>query len=158
MKLWKKLSLVTIMVMILTTGISGTIILKQTSSYNLQKTVESYEKQLNTTAYALERELDKSSIAEYHETTKNAYLNYLMKKFGSTQYILLEDYQTVCNMTPFSLTANNIESFWQDTIASTIQKTDSQYILITGKRIPYIGDHEYGLLLVQDISDLYLVE
>ena len=155
MKLWKKLSLVTITVMLLTTGISGAITLNQTFSYNQKKTVESYEKQLETTVYALERELDKSRINEYGETTKNAYLSYLMKKFGSTQYILLEDYKVAYNMTPFLLTTTRLEQFGQNDIMTVIQKTDTQYILIAGKRIPYIGEQEYGLVLVQDISDLY---
>ena len=155
MKLWKKLSFVIIMVMLLTTGISGYIILQHTFSYNQKKTIESYEKQLRTTAYALARELDKSFIQEYREMTKNAYLNYLMKKFGMTQYILLEDNKVAYNLTPFEFTHSHIEQFEQENITTVIQKTDTQYILITGKRIPYIGEHEYGLLLVEDISELY---
>ena len=155
MKLWKKLSFMTIIVMILMTGISGYIIFHQTFLYNQKKTIESYEKQLGTTAYALARELDKSFIQEYREMTKNAYLNYLMKKFGMTQYILLEDNKVAYNLTPFEFTHSHIEQFEQENITTVIQKTDTQYILITGKRIPYIGEHEYGLLLVEDISELY---
>ena len=57
MKLWKKLSLVTIMVLLITTGISGAIVIYQSALYNQEKTIENYEQQVKSTAYALGKEL-----------------------------------------------------------------------------------------------------
>ena len=107
MKLWKKLSFMTIIVMILMTGISGYIIFHQTFLYNQKKTIESYEKQLGTTAYALARELDKSfifllisffSLSIVNELSKLDFIH-LNSSLTGSPYILNFSYKDVYSET-----------------------------------------------------------
>lgn len=155
MKLWKKLSLATVSVMSAVTLVSGAAVIDRSVRYNQEKTMESRRMQLESTAYAISRELEYGPMEGHSSATKNAYINYLIKKYGADKYILTEGNNVLCNMTPFEL-VNPGDERWNRTESSgIIQKGEEQYILITGMRIPTAGNENYSLLLVQDISDLY---
>ena len=81
MKLWKKLSLVTTATLFLATGLSGAAVIGQTLRYNVEKTTESYEQQLQAAAYALGREIGESELLGYSEATRSSFFNYLIKNF-----------------------------------------------------------------------------
>ena len=49
MKLWKKLSLVTVTVILLAIGASGAAVIYRSLDYNQEKTIESCEQQLHST-------------------------------------------------------------------------------------------------------------
>lgn len=155
MKLWQKLSLVAIMVLLVATGVSGAAVIYRSALYNQQKTVENYEQQLKSTAYALGKELENSSFGTYSEVARNSYLNFLIKKFGASQYILIEKGQVVCNLTPFEFINPEDERWNQDESYSVIQKSKEQYILIIGREVTVAGSPGFCLVLVQDISALY---
>ena len=155
MKLWKKLSLVTVTVILLAIGASGAAVIYRSLDYNQEKTIESCEQQLHSTAYALARELENSPAKEHSEAAKNSYITYLIKKYSASKYILIEDDEVICNLTPFEL-KNPQDERWNGTDGfSIIQAKGEQYILISGKKVPAAGEKEYKLILVQDISDLY---
>lgn len=155
MKLWKKLSLMTIAVLFVVTGISGTALLSHSAQYNEEKTLENYEQQLSSAAQALGRELDAARLGTYSAATKRSYLNYLMKKYGAEQYILLEGGETACNLTPFNLTEPAADRWTSGEAESIIQRTETQYILISGRTVPASGGGDYRLVLVKDISMVY---
>ncbi|MDE7334280.1 MAG: HAMP domain-containing histidine kinase [Lachnospiraceae bacterium] len=155
MKLWKKLSLVTVTVILMATGISGATVIYRSVGYNQEKTIESCEQQLHSTAYALARELENSPAKDRSEAAKNSYITYLIKKYSASKYILIEDDKVICNLTPFEL-KNPQDDRWSRTEGfSIIQVKGEQYILISGKKVPAAGEREYKLVLVKDISDLY---
>ena len=124
--------------------------------YNEEKTVENYEQQLHSTALALGRELDYTILSSYNTVTKNAYLNYLLKKYGSNRYILLYKNQIACNMTPFALHITESNRWNTEEAASIIQKTGESRFLITGRTVPGNTKGDYTLVLVQDISEIYI--
>lgn len=155
MKLWQKLSLVAILVLLAATGVSGTAVIYRSALYNQQKTVENYEQQLKSTAYVLGKELENSSLGTYSEVAKNSYFNFLIKKFGASQYILIEKGQVVCNLTPFEFVNPKDERWNQAEGCSIIQKSGKQHILIAGKEVSVAGSPDFCLVLVQDISALY---
>lgn len=155
MKLWKKFSLVTIMVLLITTGIAGAAVICRSALYNQEKTIENYEQQVRSTAYALGKELENSYLADYSEVARNSYLNFLVKKFGADRYLLIENGQVVCNLTAFEFVDPKDERWNQDETYSLIQKSGSRYVLITGKSVPAAGNLDFSLVLVQDISALY---
>lgn len=155
MKLWQKLSLITIIVLLIATGISGAAVIYRSALYNQEKTVESYEQQIKSTAYALGKELENSSLNTYSEVARNSYLNFLIKKFGASQYILIEKGQVVCNLTPFEFLNAKDERWNQQEVYSVIQKNDDKYVLIAGKAMSATGNLDFSLVLVQDISALY---
>lgn len=155
MKLWKKLSLMTITVLFAVTGVSGAVLIYHTAQYNEEKTLENYEQQLYSTAQALGRELDKNVLETYSSTTCRSYLNYLMKKYGAEQYILLNGSQVICNLTSFALIKQEEGRWGKKTVESVIQKTGEQYLLIAGKAVPAVNGGDYRLVLVKDISEVY---
>ncbi len=155
MKLWKKLSLVTIIILLLSTGISGGAVIWQSALYNQEKTVENYEQQLTSTAYALGRELSSGALEDYSRVARNSYLNFLIKKFGASRYILIEKGQTVCNLTPYEFADSGDERWNSREACSVIQSRDGSHVLITGKEVPTDGNLGFSLVLVQDISFLY---
>ena len=91
MKLWKKLSVVTVTVLSAATLASGAAIIYRSVQYNQEKTMESGRQQLESTAYALSRELEYGPLEGHGAATKNAYVNYLLKKYGADRYILIEN-------------------------------------------------------------------
>lgn len=155
MKLWKKLSLMTVAVLFLATALSGTAVIFHSARYNEQKTLENYEEQIQSTALALGRELDSSAMEAYSSITKNAYLNYLVKKYGSDRYILLCEDEVICNLTPFELKKPE-DSRWKGIeVKSVIQKAGKQYVLIAGRAVTVNRLGNYSLVLVRDISEVY---
>ena len=82
MKLWKKISLLTTSVLLVTTGVTGGIVVHRTVQYNETKTVENYEQQLHATAYALGKEISDSELEGYTEATRSSFYNYILKKYG----------------------------------------------------------------------------
>ena len=155
MKLWKKLSMVTVTILSAATLLSGAAVIYRSMEYNRSKTIESGEGQLKSTAYAIGNDLESGILQGYSGVTKNSYLNFIMKKYDASKYILIEDNLVVCNLTPFEL-ANPADERWAETeICSVIQNKGDRYILISGKKVPVAGNVEYKLVFVQDISELY---
>ena len=155
MKLWQKLSLVTVSVLLIASLIFAGIVISHSASYDQGKTMENYEQQLKSTAYALSREIASSSLGEYRDTTRNSYLGFLLQRYDASQYILVGPDQVICNETSFEL-ANPWDERWNgDKVFSVIQRRGEQYILLAGKKIPVTEGGDYRLILVRDISSLY---
>lgn len=155
MKLWIKLALTTVLVLLAATLLTGAAVIYQSLMYNQEKTMESGREQLSSTAYALARELENGPLKGYSEVTRNSYINYTMKRFGASKYILIENEKVLCNMTPFELVNPSDERWRQEGSYSIIQKSGEQYILIGGQVVPVSGTNSYILVLVEDISGLY---
>lgn len=156
MKLWKKLSVVTVTILSAATLASGAAVISRSVEYNQKKTIESGEQQLNSTAYAVSKDLENGILQGYSGVTKNSYINFVLKKYDASKFILIENDRVVCNLTPFEL-ANPADGRWGGAeVYSLIQNRGEQYILISGKKVPVAGNMEYKLVLVQDISELYM--
>lgn len=155
MKLWKKLSVITVTALLVSTAVSGAAVICHSFLYVQERTIENYEQQLNAVSYAVGKELDYEPLKGFNDTTANAYYDYIIKKFDASSYILLKDDEVVCNMTPYILTELS-EDWWEMlAVGSVIQKTGSQYILLAGREVPEMGVPSYKLVLVRDISSLY---
>ena len=155
MKLWKKISLLTTSVLLVTTGVTGGIVVHRTVQYNETKTVENYEQQLHATAYALGKEISDSELEGYTEATRSSFYNYILKKYGASKYILIKDGEVVCNLTAFDL-VNPREERWAGTEASAdFRQVGEQHLLILGKKLPADSLSDYRLVLGQDITELY---
>lgn len=155
MKLWIKLALTAVLVLLAATLSTGAAVIYRSLLYNQEKTMESGRQQLSSTAYALARELENGPFKGYSQATRNSYINYIMKRFGASKYILIEDGEVLCNMTPFDLANPEDERWRQEEGFGIIQKRGEQYILIGGQALPTADQSAYTLVLVQDISGLY---
>ncbi len=155
MKLWKKLSVITMAALLVSTAISGVAVIYHSLLYNQEKTIENYKQQLNAVTYAMEKELDYEPLRGFSDTTANAYYDYVIKKYDASSYILLKENEVVCNRTPFVL-KNPSDDRWRTSMGECIiQKKGRQYVLIAGRNVPVMGVQDYSLVLVRDISYLY---
>ncbi len=156
MKLWIKLSLTTVLVLLAAAVSCGAALIWQSLIYNQEKTMESGAGRLSSTAWALSRELENGPMKGYSEVTKNSYINYTMKKFDASRYILIEDGEILCNLTPFELTDPGHERWRREEGFCVIQKRAESYILVAAQRVPAMeGGPVRTLVLAEDISGLY---
>jgi len=155
MKLWMKLSLVTVTLLFLALLASGVAVIYYSAEYNQEKTIENYEQQLSSTAYSMGKELETGLQAGYSDTTMNAYVDFVIKKFGAGQYILVRDGSEICNLTSYKLADPEDQRWSSEEPYTVIQNSGKQYILITGQQLTVGADETYCLLLVRDISALY---
>lgn len=155
MKLWEKLSLLTVVTLFTAVGGFGAMVVNSTVAYNQDKALESGEQQLNVTAYALGRELENSGIENYSIAAKHSYLNLVMRRYGASDYILLEGNQVACNLSPFEMVSPEDERWASEEIFSIIQREGRRYTLLAAKKVPMVESMDYKLVLVQDISALY---
>lgn len=155
MKLWKKLSLVTVLVMLGAMTASGLAVIYYEKQYNQEKTVENYEQQLKFTSYSLRKELEEGIQAGYNEVTMNSYVDFVMRRLEGDQYILVKNNLVIFNRTPYDLAKPEDERWGGEDPHSIILRRENDYYLITGKKIMTAGNDEYKLVLIQDISLLY---
>lgn len=155
MKLWKKLSLVTVLVMLGAMAASGLAVIYYEKQYNQEKTIENYEQQLKFTAYSLGKELEGGLQAGYNEITMNSYVDFVMRRLEGDQYILIKNNQVIFNRTPYDLAKPEDERWGGEEPHSIIIRKEKNYYLIAGKKILMAGNDEYKVVLIQDISQLY---
>lgn len=155
MKLWAKLTAVTVVTLLLGAGTAGAALLFRSVEYSRQREMESCREQLYVAAYAMGREMDRTLLKEYSAAAKNSYLDFLLQKFGSASYILLENGEEICNRTLYRL-KDGEKKIWQEERAwSRFQKLEDQYFVVAGQSIPSGLDDTYTLILIRDISHLY---
>lgn len=155
MKLWKKLSLVTVLVMLGAMAASGLAVIYYEKQYNQEKTIENYEQQLKFTSYSLGKELEEGLQAGYNEITMNSYVDFVMRRLEGDQYILIKNNQVIFNRTPYDLAKPEDERWGGEEPHSIILRKEKNYYLIAGKKILIAGNDEYKVVLIQDISQLY---
>ena len=93
MKLWKKISLLTAVVLFIAMGIFGGGMLYETWKYNLNQTVSSYQQQMKVNSYVIAQEINNNPLSRFSEVTRKSFLNYTVQKYGGTDYILLKNGQ-----------------------------------------------------------------
>lgn len=155
MKLWKKLAILTVLTLLLSCGISGAVYIERTAQYNERKTLESYGQQLQAASYSMGRELEEGLLASYSGATRNAFYNFIIKKYDASCYILICGDRVVCNLTEYELLDTDTDSWNGQEPEAKIQRMGENRILIMGKRIPENIQGNYRLLLVKDISEIY---
>ena len=155
MKLWIKMSVITAAALLVSTGISGAAVIYHSVCYNREKTIENYEQQLTSTAYAVSRELEYEPLKNFSEAAANAYYHYVIKKYDDSMYILVEGEQVLCNLTPYELNNPGDDRWGSAEAYHMMQKLENKHILVMGIRLPVMGEDEYKLVLVRDISNIY---
>lgn len=111
MKLWKKISLLTAVVLFIAMGIFGGGMLYETWKYNLNQTVSSYQQQMKVNSYVIAQEINNNPLSRFSEVTRKSFLNYTVQKYGGTDYILLKNGQEVVNLTGYTLVSGEDARF-----------------------------------------------
>lgn len=152
MKLRFKVSLITAVTLLVGSAVSGAAVIYHSARYNREHTVDNYEQQAKATAYAVGKDLEYEPLEHFQESTAASYYDYVIRKYGTANYILIKGGEVVCNRTPYE-PADPADVRWGGQTA--IQKSKDSYLLVVGRNIPTSLGGEYKLLLVQDISSVY---
>lgn len=155
MKLWIKLSLLTMGTLLLAAGIFGGTVIYQTFGYNFKHTIEGYAGQVKANAFGLSQEINHSDIDAFSQLTRTAYLKYLVSKYGGRDYMLLQDGLIICNDTDYDLVDRTTPRWQAEEIEYEVQKMEDCHILVMGKETTTENSGSYQLVLVKDISELY---
>lgn len=155
MKLWMKLALLTMLTILLATGLFGSLVVYQAFQYNLSQTIGNYSGQVKANAFAVAQEINHSGMDEFGEVTRTSYLKYLMRKYGGNDYMLLQDGFIVCNETDYDLIDRTTPRWQTEEIEYEIQRMDGQHILVMGKQASTENNGYYQFVLVKDISQIY---
>ena len=157
MKLWKKISLLTAVVLFIAMGIFGGGMLYETWKYNLNQTVSSYQQQMKVNSYVIAQEINNNPLSRFSEVTRKSFLNYTVQKYGGTDYILLKNGQEVVNLTGYTLVSGEDARFNDQDPAYVLQKTDNHHLLVMGQTLKTEKKEnlKFKLILVKDISGIY---
>lgn len=156
MKLWKKLSLLAVFSILFATGIFGGTVVYQTANYNINQTISNYQRQVTSTTYAMEQEIRNNAPSGFGDETNKSFLQYTLRKYGGTDYMLFKDGELASNLTNYDVTDQEAMPEWPvKQVNHVIQKMDGRYILIMGKQFSATGAGAYDLVLVRDISQIY---
>ena len=88
MKLWKKISLLTAVVLFIAMGIFGGGMLYETWKYNLNQTVSSYQQQMKVNSYVIAQEINNNPLSRFSEVTRKSFLNYTCLLYTSFPDVL----------------------------------------------------------------------
>ena len=155
MKLWKKISLLTAVVLFLAMGIFGGGMLYKTWQYNKEQTIERWRSQITVNAYVIAQEINNNPLTQFSDVTKKSFLNYTVQKYGGSDYILLKNRVELVNRTSYTLVEGEAGRFSLKEPEYVIQKTEGVHLLVMGQMLGTEQKEEYQLILVKDISDLY---
>lgn len=157
MKLWKKISLLTAVVLFIAMGIFGGSMLYETWRYNLNQTVSSYQQQMKVNSYVIAQEINNNPLSRFSEVTRKSFLNYTVQKYGGTDYILLKNGQEVVNLTGYTLVSGEDSRFNEQDPSYVLQKTDNRHLLVMGQLLKTEKKEnlKFQLILVKDISSIY---
>ena len=159
MKLWKKISLLTAVVLFIAMGIFGGGMLYETWKYNLNQTVSSYQQQMKVNSYVIAQEINNNPLSRFSEVTRKSFLNYTVQKYGGTDYILLKNGQEVVNLTGYTLVSGEDARFNDQDPAYVLQKTDTRAIFSAMGADAEDGEKGKSQIsaytLVKDISGIY---
>lgn len=156
MKLWKKLSMLSVATTLFATGIFGGTVVYQTADYNINQTISNYQRQVTSTTYALEQEIRNNAPAGFGDETNKSFLQYALRKYGGTDYMLFRDGDLAGNLTGFDVSDQSAMPEWSMKQADyVVQRMGGRYILIMGKQFSATGSGAYDLVLVRDISQIY---
>ena len=103
MKLWQKISLLTAAILLISMVVYGGITVYETSNYNIRQTSSAASRQVRATAYALGQSLENAATEEMSDTARKAYLQFLLRRYSSRDYMLLQDWQLAANTTTLSI-------------------------------------------------------
>ena len=155
MKLWKKISLLTAVVLFVAMGIFGGCLLYETWQYNRNLTIDNWKQQVKVNAYVITQEINNNPLKKFSEVTRKSFLNYTVQKYGGTDYILLKDGKEMVNLTAYSLISGEEQRFLTGEPEYVIQKTDGIHLLVMGQKLKTDRKENFQLILVKDISGLY---
>ncbi|WP_062106732.1 sensor histidine kinase [Bacillus niameyensis] len=152
MKLWLKVSLISMIMITLATSICSLILLIRSGKSNLELAIENTitDQQMRVTSWSTA--MENAVTDEYGVTSKRSLARYLIDKFADQHTVLLSDGDVIYNAT--SINPEDYLPMEEDMLQYIIQDIDNRSILIVGSGLQ-IGETNYHLYKINDISSVY---
>lgn len=153
MKLWLKISLISIIMVTLATGICSFIMLMGFGKSNIDLAIEGVirdqEIRMNSWKDAMKKEIDDS----YSELAQRSLAQYLIRNFGNQNTILMSKEDSIYNHT--SIDPLEYLAFNEEYITKyTIQDIDGLSYLLVGSSYK-INGVPYSLYVIKDLTSIY---
>ncbi|MEA4870901.1 MAG: HAMP domain-containing sensor histidine kinase [Christensenella sp.] len=152
MKLWLKVSLIALILVVFATGACSLIMLIRSGESNLALSIQNAltNQQVRAASWstAMSSELD----SQYTEVAKRSLARYLIAKFAEGTTILLSGADTIYNSTTIDPT--DYLPITADTQQYRVTQIDGRSILLAGSRMT-IDQTNYELYVVSDITSVY---
>ena len=152
MKLWLKVSLIALILVVLATGACSLIMLIRSGESNLvlsiQNTLTNQQVRAASWSTAMTSELD----SQYTDVAKRSLARYLIAKFAEGTTILLSGNDTIYNSTTINPT--DYLPITAETQQYVVSLIDGRSILLAGSRMT-IDQTDYELYVVSDITSVY---
>ena len=152
MKLWIKISLISIIMVITAISVCGLIMLIRSGQSNLNLTIQNTltDQQLRATAWS--SAMNKDSAGDIGITTQRSLARYHIVQYGDSSTVLVSDSDFIFNATGIEPNAYlPLTEFGQKYV---IQDIAGRTMLITGSYIP-VKTKPYSLYVIRDISGVY---
>ena len=152
MKLWLKVSLLALILVVFATGACSLIMLVRSGESNLalsvQNTLTNQQVRAASWSTAMTSELD----SQYTAVAKRSLARYLIAKFAEGTTILLSGDDTIYNGT--SIDPTDYLPITADTQQYIVVEIDGRSLLLAGSRIT-VDSTDYLLYVVSDITSVY---
>ena len=152
MKLWLKVSLIALILVVLATGTCSLVMLIRSGQSNLalavQNTLTNQQVRAASWSTAMTSELDN----QYTDVAKRSLARYLIAKFAESTTILLSGEDVIYNTT--LMNPAEYLPITADTQQYVVSEIDGRSMLLAGSRVTIDGT-EYLLYVVNDITSVY---
>ena len=152
MKLWLKVSLIALILVVFATGACSLIMLIRSGESNLalsiQNTLTNQQVRAASWSTAMNSELD----SQYTDVAKRSLARYLIAKFAEGTTILLSGNDAIYNSTTIDPT--DYLPITADTQQYVVTEIDGRSILLAGSRVT-IASTDYLVYVVSDITSVY---
>ena len=152
MKLWLKVSLIALILVVLATGTCSLIMLIRSGENSLslavQNTLTNQQVRAASWSTAMASELD----SQYTSVAKRSLARYLIAKFAESTTILLSGEDVIYNNT--TIDPAEYLPITAETQQYVVEKIDGRSILLAGSRVAVDGT-DYQLYVVSDVTSVY---
>ncbi len=152
MKLWLKVSLIALILVVLATGTCSLIMLIRSGENSLslavQNTLTNQQVRAASWSTAMASELD----SQYTNVAKRSLARYLIAKFAESTTILLSGEDVIYNNT--TIDPAEYLPITAETQQYVVEKIDGRSILLAGSRVAVDGT-DYQLYVVSDVTSVY---
>ena len=152
MKLWLKVSLIALILVVLSTGVCSLIMLIRSGESSLSLAVANTLTNQQVRAASWSTAMDSELDNQYTDVAKRSLARYLIAKFAESTTILLSGADVIYNNTAIDPSAYlPIAADGQQYVVSEI---DGRSMLLAGSRVT-VGGTDYALYVLSDITSVY---
>lgn len=154
MKLSKKIVILVMITLLGAFAVCGSLIIYQMWRYNIKQTTANNGRELKTMSQAFGHFVKADELERLEGTTRDAWLRFRFQKYCGRNYALLEEGDTVVNLTAYEIVAaEQLRLSADEEFDYRIQRIGNKRVLLMKHSLEKLKGFE--IMQVQDITRLY---